>query len=158
MSNIGTARLTVEDMRTLSADEFRGRGISEQALADIIEIREEEAEDLKDYPTIVPPCPWWCTKEASHPYEPYSSVGDNGGKVWTRWHAVRETNASKAYVSQMEENENGVVRLLDQPIVSVWIGDGVGITAAEAAQAGADLLAAANDLNRVMSISAGVEL
>jgi len=131
---------TIPQMLEMSDDELRSLDMYD----DIHELRAE----IAARPTP-PACPPWCTKEPGHSYDTFPSHGENGGTEWTRWHSAKPSPAAKAYVSQMEVNENGVVRLLDEPKVSVWLEEGADLTADDAYKAGAELVNAAIKLREI---------
>ena len=92
-----------------------------------------------------PPCPDWCAHRLSHPYE----VADPVSQVVYRTHSNGEDTTATIY--QLESNMSGGVVHLDPPTLSLWIdGDMSGeLTADQARDVAASLLAAADDLDRL---------
>lgn len=102
-------------------------------------MRERDAHLARIKPTVIPPCPTWCSLPAGHDYE---SVDE--GEGFCRNHST-ETGAQFAFVTQLETNTAGVLTFED---ASVFVDEGN----LDAAQAGAfvvELVAAADLLDRL---------
>ncbi len=94
-------------------------------------------------PTVIPPCPSWCRNSAGHPYD--STEWDYVTHV--RYHSsVPDGWSAGARVEATESNKGGVVEVAT-PIIGLYVEEKQ--TAQEARQYAAELLAAADVLDRL---------
>jgi len=94
-------------------------------------------------PTVMPPCPDWCTLPAGHPYDSYD-VGGDLPLTHLREHAG--FTAEHVQVDATERNQDGRVTV-DAPTAFVNVEDDLDAAAVRAFAA--DLLRAADELDRI---------
>lgn len=126
------------DLMRLSFDELRDLDDS-PAWQQAIDHDEHMA---RRRPTVTPPCPAWCRLETGHPYEGV----DLDNVTFVRFHESRREGTTA--VSQEEWNRSGDVTL-EPPTVSILDSVHEECTAARARELAAELLSAADLLDRV---------
>lgn len=94
-------------------------------------------------PTVIPPCPWWCKDPAGHDYT--STDGWDDDLTFQRFHSHPVGQLS---VDTIEHNVAGVVTL--DP-AGVYVDERGDNDAAHCRALAADLLAAADLLDRIAS-------
>ncbi len=94
-------------------------------------------------PTVMPPCPRWCTLPADHPYPSYD-VGADLPMTHLRDHVG--FTAERVQVDATERNTGGTVTV-DVPTAFVNVEDDLDAAAVRAFAA--DLLRAADELDRI---------
>lgn len=117
---------------------------------------EMEREAERTYPTVVPACPDWCEEPGGHEYDSYLR-GDEGGVEHYRTHVRTIGTAgvlssagtiNRVVVMSTETYTDGAVSI-DPPEVDVPDYRGETLPAADARTLAADLLAAADLLDRL---------
>ncbi len=104
---------------------------------------QNELEVESSAPTVMPPCPAWCTLPAGHPYDSYD-VGSDLPMTHMRGHVG--FTAEHVQVDATERNQNGMVTV-DVPTAFVNVEDDLDAAAVRAFAA--DLLRAADELDRI---------
>lgn len=111
------------------------------------QIRERDARIAANEPKVIPPCPQWCRfTEIIAGTHDYDSVLTADESTYTRYHLSGQTAVD---IAQEERNRGGVVTR--GPVhINMPGRDGCEETTAEQArQLAAELLAAANELDRI---------
>ncbi len=104
------------------------------------------------YPTVIPPCPSWCALPAGHEYNSFMGGVEPENIDFTRSHVSSTGERPHASVGQFEhQNVRGAVTL-DEP--TIYLSVEADLTAEQAEEYAADLLAAAALLRQVSGADA----
>jgi hypothetical protein len=112
-------------------------------MAEVREMYENERTAAESLPAVIPPCPSWCRKGDGHPYD--STEWDFVTHV--RFHSsVPDDVRCGARVEAIERNKGGTIEVA-APTIGVYVEENQ--TAGEARAYAAELLAAADVLDRI---------
>lgn len=98
-------------------------------------------------PATIPPCPWWCADQAGHGYDSTDGTGDE--LAFERFHHAPV--GPLLTVDAPERNHYGTVSVT---VPSVYLDERADVDAAGARALAADLLAAADLLERIEAAQA----